>query len=152
MTSYYQAASLSSKSSWYNADLWGRLQADDSPRLRLAVNQHISSQKRGLSSPSEYAQDRREAFFSDRKTQDAVIRNLEIIGEAARSVPLAFQAAHLDLPWRQAMALHNVLIHEYFGVDVRTVWGVVDKELPDLKRRVTQILVELPDSDQRKLD
>jgi uncharacterized protein with HEPN domain len=70
----------------------------------------------------DYTREGRDAFLSDRETQDAVIRNLEIIGEAVRNIPLAFRAAHPGVPWQQAAALRNVLIHEYFGVDLRIVW------------------------------
>ena len=90
----------------------------------------------------DYTREGKDAFFSDRKTQDAVIRNLEVIGEAVRNVPPAFQAAHPDVPWQQAAALRNVLIHEYFGVDLRIVWRVVEKDLPSLKEKIRRILEE----------
>ena len=88
----------------------------------------------------EYVQDGRDGFLRDRKTQDAVIRNLEIIGEATRNVPEAFRADHPEFPWRRVSALRNVLIHKYFGVDLRIVWGVVEDELPNLKCIVTLLL------------
>lgn len=90
----------------------------------------------------EYTTEGREAFLKDRKTRDAVIRNLEIIGEATRNISPTFQAAHPEIPWRQAAELRNVLIHEYFGVDMRIVWGVVEKELPALKAKIQRALDE----------
>ena len=85
----------------------------------------------------------RDAFHNDRKTQDAVIRNLEIIGEAVRNVPPDFQSAHAGIPWRQAAELRNVLIHEYFGVDLNVVWAVVEKELPPLKASIEQVVAKV---------
>ena len=89
-----------------------------------------------------YTREGRDTFLCDRKTQDAVIRNLEIIGEATRNIPLEFRSAYPDIPWQQAAALRNVLIHEYFGVDVRIVWGVVERELPLLKEKIQRVLEE----------
>lgn len=83
-----------------------------------------------------YTTEGRQAFLSDRRTQDAVIRNLEVIGEATRNVPESFQASYPDVPWQQAAALRDVLIHKYFGVDLNIVWGVVEQELPPLKQRL----------------
>ena len=88
----------------------------------------------------EYTAEGAAVFLSDRKTQDAVIRNLEIIGEATRNVPASFRAAYPDIPWQQAAALRNVLIHKYFGVDLSIVWGMVEKELPSLKKEMQQLI------------
>lgn len=67
---------------------------------------------------------------------DAVIRNFEIIGEASNSVPLVIQNAHPHISWRQIIGLRNLLIHEYFGVDVNAVWQTVHIDLPDLKQQL----------------
>jgi uncharacterized protein with HEPN domain len=88
----------------------------------------------------EYTQEGKEAFLSDRKTQDAVMRNLEVIGEAAKNIPAEFRAAHAEVPWREAAALRDVLIHKYFGVDLQIVWEVVAKNLPPLKEKIAQAL------------
>lgn len=72
------------------------------------------------------------AFLADEKTQSAVIRQIEIIGEAARRVSLPFREAHADVPWQPSAAMRNVLIHEYFGVDLEEVWKTVAEDLPDL--------------------
>jgi uncharacterized protein with HEPN domain len=111
---------------------------DPAPYLR-----HILD---AIAAIEEYTTEGREAFLKDRKTRDAVIRNLEIIGEATRNISPAFQAAHLDIPWRQAAELRNVLIHEYFGVDVRIVWGVVEIELPTLKAKIQKALDQITGS------
>lgn len=82
----------------------------------------------------------RKAFFGDTLVQDAVIRNLEVIGEAVRHLPADFRHRHPEVPWRSITALRNVLIHEYFGVDLEIVWNVVRRRLPTLKRHVQAIL------------
>jgi uncharacterized protein with HEPN domain len=67
---------------------------------------------------------------------DAVIRNFEIIGEASNGVPLIIQNAHPHIPWRQIIGLRNILIHEYFGVDVKAVWQTIHGHLPSLKQQL----------------
>lgn len=75
-------------------------------------------------------------FKKNELVMDAVIRNFEVIGEAGNNVPLAIQNAHPHIPWRQVIGLRNVLIHEYFGVDVNAVWQTVHINLPDLKQQL----------------
>jgi uncharacterized protein with HEPN domain len=71
---------------------------------------------------------------------DAVIRNFEIIGEASNSVPLVMQNAHPHIPWRRIIGLRNVLIHEYFGVDLNAVWQTIYMDLPSLKQQLSSII------------
>ena len=85
----------------------------------------------------------RDAFAVDRKTQDAVVRNLEIIGEAVKRVSDAAKDAHRDLPWRQIAGMRDKLIHDYFGVDLDLVWEVVDRHLPLLRERIETMLAEV---------
>jgi len=73
-----------------------------------------------------------DSFKSDTKTIDAVIRNLEIIGEAARHVPEDITEKYSDVPWRDMGDMRNLLSHEYFGVNVKLVWNTVKKDLPAL--------------------
>lgn len=87
-----------------------------------------------------YTSKGRKAFFQDTMIQDAVIRNLEVIGEAVRNLPPDFRRRHPDIPWRSITALRNVLIHEYFGVDLEIVWRVVRRRLPTLKRSTETLL------------
>lgn len=82
----------------------------------------------------------RKTFFQNTLIQDAVIRNLEIIGEAVRHLPAEFRRRHPEVPWRSITALRNVLIHEYFGVELEIVWRVVKRRLPNLKRYVETLL------------
>jgi uncharacterized protein with HEPN domain len=79
-------------------------------------------------------------FFSSKLIQDAVIRNLEIIGEATKRISKGFREQHSDVPWREMAGLRDVLIHDYFGVDNGIVWNVVDKEIPQLKEKITKLL------------
>ncbi len=82
----------------------------------------------------------REVFFDDTMVQDAVIRNLEVIGEAVRNLPPGLRRRHREIPWRSITALRNVLIHEYFGVDLEIVWRVIQRRIPSLKRHVRTML------------
>jgi uncharacterized protein with HEPN domain len=72
-------------------------------------------------------------FANDQKTQDAVIRNLEIIGEAARVLPESIKLQASDIEWRKIIALRNLLLHAYFGVSLPIVWDVVCNKLDQLE-------------------
>ncbi|MBI5121260.1 MAG: DUF86 domain-containing protein [Rhodospirillales bacterium] len=71
---------------------------------------------------------------TDRMRYDAILRNLEIMGEAARHVPDEVTAKYPEIPWQQMRGLRNVLAHEYHGVDHEVVWRLIEKRLPELKR------------------
>lgn len=71
-------------------------------------------------------------FASDIKTQDAVVRNLEVIGEAARALPESIKAGAPIVEWRKIIGLRNILIHEYFGVNLPIIWDVICNKLDDL--------------------
>ncbi len=91
----------------------------------------------------EYTAIEREAFFADRKTQDAVVRNLEIIGEATKRLSLNLKAAHPDIAWKPIAGMRDKLIHDYFGVNVQLVWEVVERDLPILSEKVQDLLATL---------
>ncbi len=82
-------------------------------------------------------------FYEDSIVQDAVLRRLEIIGEAVKNVPDDFRAKYPDVPWRQIAGMRDVLIHAYFGVNLRRVWKVVKEDLPGLKLKILKILEEI---------
>ena len=71
-------------------------------------------------------------FYSDTKTFDAVIRNLEIIGEAAKNVSSEVKDKTLDIEWKKIAGLRDILIYEYFGIDQEIVWDVVKNKIPAL--------------------
>ncbi len=81
-------------------------------------------------------------FFDDSLVQDAVIRNLEVIGEAVRSLAAETTDRRPDLPWAQIAAMRNRLIHGYFTVDLQLVWDVVAHDLEPLRNAVTDLLAE----------
>ncbi len=87
-----------------------------------------------------------DAFVSTSHWQDAVIRQLEIIGEATKrlSKQLCFQ--HPKVPWRRIAGLRDVLIHDYMGVDIKAVWEITQKDLPVLKRSTQEILQAMKDT------
>ena len=81
-----------------------------------------------------------EDFERDERTIDAVLRNLEVIGEAARNIPLEIRNRYYDIPWRKIVALRNVVIHQYFGVDLENIWKIITEDLPDLEEKVRSML------------
>ncbi len=83
-----------------------------------------------------------ETFRADTKTQDAVIRNLEIIGEASKKIGGEFRATHPDIPWRSMAGVRDRLIHDYFGVNLEIVWQVAAVDLPDIASRIQALLDE----------
>lgn len=89
---------------------------------------------------AKYTKGGKEAFFVDKMIQDAVIRNLEIIGEAAKNISQEIRDTYPDIPWKQIAGMRDVLIHQYFGVDLDTVWLVVENRLPPLTERIELLL------------
>jgi len=89
-----------------------------------------------------YTASGREHFFADRRTQDAVVRNLEIIGEAVKRLSVDLRNAYPDVPWRQIAGMRDKLVHDYFGVDLQLVWEVLERQLPALRQSVDAILSE----------
>lgn len=77
-----------------------------------------------------YTNSGREEFMGSDLIQDAVIRNLEIVGEATKRVSQGIKEQHQEIPWRQMAGLRDVLIHDYMGISLKIVWNVVQNELP----------------------
>lgn len=79
-------------------------------------------------------------FHKNRAVQDAIIRRLEIIGEAVKNLPISFKTKCPDVPWKQMAGMRDILIHEYFDVDLFLTWKVVKQELPLIKKKLSVIL------------
>lgn len=79
-------------------------------------------------------------FSQDIKIQDAIFRRLEIIGEAGKHIPISLRRKYSEIPWRKITGLRDILVHEYFGVNIRKVWKVIKEDLPDLKKKISKIL------------
>lgn len=82
----------------------------------------------------------KDEFFNNIQVQDAVIRRLEIIGEAVKNLPENFKRKSSDIPWEKIAGLRNILIHEYFGIDIKLLWNLLEKDLPNLKNQINKLL------------
>jgi len=78
----------------------------------------------------------KEMFMLNKLVQDAVIRNIEIVGEAAKNLPQAFRNEHQHIPWRSIAGMRDVLIHDYMNADLEAVWTTVTQHLPALKNNL----------------
>ena len=81
-----------------------------------------------------------EGFSKNKMMVSAVVREFEIIGEAASNLSDEFRQSHMEIPWRDMIDMRNVLIHEYFGVIIETVWKTIEKDLPELESMINKIL------------
>jgi uncharacterized protein with HEPN domain len=89
-----------------------------------------------------YSAKGRAEFEKDELIQTWIIHHLQIVGEAAAKLSVEFHERNPSIPWPQVVAMRNVLVHDYFGVDVEEVWGVVERDLPELKRKLEKLVDE----------
>jgi uncharacterized protein with HEPN domain len=91
----------------------------------------------------DYTTEGRESFFKDTKTQDAVVRNLEIVGEAVKNLSPQFKANHPEIHWKAISGMRDKLIHEYFGVNLNLVWHTVENDVPEFLQEMEKALRDL---------
>ncbi|MBW4625208.1 MAG: DUF86 domain-containing protein [Brasilonema octagenarum HA4186-MV1] len=103
---------------------------------------YLSNIKDCIERIESYTCDGKEAFMQTPMIQDAVIRNFEIIGEATKRLSPELRAAYPDIPWQQIAGLRDVLIHNYLRVNLSRIWGIIEQNLPELKKIVEAILKE----------
>ena len=81
-------------------------------------------------------------FIEDEMVIDAVIRNLEVIGEASTNIPERIRKKYLAIPWKRMIGLRNIMIHGYFGVDLRIIWEIITRNLPETRPFIEEMLKE----------
>lgn len=81
-----------------------------------------------------------DAFSEDQKSVDAVVRNLEIIGEAANRLPDEFKERYSEIEWYKVVGLRHRIVHEYFGIDLQIIWQILHKDLLELRDALSQII------------
>jgi len=84
-----------------------------------------------------------EDFKNDRKTINAVVRSIEVIGEASKKIPALIKTRYSEVPWKKMAGMRNKLIHEYFGIDLEILWKVSREEIKTLRSPMKQILKDL---------
>jgi uncharacterized protein with HEPN domain len=82
-------------------------------------------------------------FVKDDKTSSAVVRKLEIIGEATKNIPMYIREKYEDLPWNDMAKMRDKIIHAYFGINYKIIWNVIKERLPEIKPTICQILKEI---------
>jgi len=81
-----------------------------------------------------------EDFAKDKKTVNAVIRSIEVIGEAAKNIPKVIRDKYPTIPWKKMAGMRDKMIHEYFGVDIKILWKTIKKDIPPLKPLIQKVL------------
>ena len=91
----------------------------------------------------KYAVQGKDAFIQDELIQNWMVRHLQIIGEAAARISEECQNNYPEIPWHKIIGMRNILVHNYFGIDTKIVWSVIEKDIPLLKDRIQMLLGNL---------
>lgn len=92
----------------------------------------------------EYVKDKNKSdFLESSQLQDSVIRRIEIIGEAVKNIPDEVKKTHTIIPWKKIIGMRDILIHQYFGVDLNLTWKVIEEDIPELKKKIVSIKDQL---------
>ena len=82
-------------------------------------------------------------FLGSVQLQDAVTRRIEIIGEASKNIPVEIKTKYPDVRWKEISGMRDILVHEYFGIDLELTWRVVTTDLPELKKKILKIILKM---------
>ena len=116
--------------------------------MRRDLQLYIGDILDSIAKIEEYVRDiGEEEFLGNTQLQDAVLRRLEVIGEATKNIPETLRQKYPQVPWKRIAGLRDVLIHEYFGVNMRRTWKVVREDIGELKGQILQVQKELGDDE-----
>lgn len=109
--------------------------------MKRNIKLYLQDIQESILAIEEYTRDIAEdEFYSNRQLQDAIVRRLEIIGEAVKNIDADFRDKYPQIPWKKVAGMRDVVAHEYFGVKLDRVWDVVRNDLPRLKKEIFEIM------------